>query len=867
MQMVGHESLTAHTRFAVPQIPNATITRHALLDRLDTAVHHRLTVVSAPPGSGKSALLADWASNLRGTVAWLSCDIDDADQAWFWRDVRATIRHSWPDSALNDLDPVDQRDPRQLAIEIANALAGVGGGVIVIDDFHLAAPAPAAMIAFIDALPATVRLVLGSRRDPPFSLSRMRVQGRLLELRQDDLKFDAEETQQLLAGLGVELSPAHVDRLIEVTEGWPVGVYLAGLSLRGEVAPDAVLNRLVDNDRSLVDFLMNEVIDLQSDDMQEFLSVTGQLDTFDAVLCDAVTGRADGASLLERVRAANLFLVGLDREGQWYRYHHLFNEFLRARMRATSPGRIPTIHSSAADTFAARGDLLNAVRHYLRAGDTDAALKHFGNHMAKTTNLTDKTLAAVVAKAWLDEHGSRRLESDPHTVLECVIALDGAQAHDVAERWLVRVEATRGALDPPTEFVLDGAGSFHRLCRGDPEGAIAHGRQALAILDKHAIGSKWLPTLASMLVQAHVSVDDLDGASAIIDSVRDSGAGNPVVDSVKMPGHASVIAVLSGDLVTGERLASQSESAADQLGVPVWAFARAEAVLASIEIAIEADELDRAEERADRLFRILDHEYRPWMAMAGQLIQARLASTRGDDAEVASRLEKARRTMPTATPPVVAQIDRVELRHALARRASNVETLLARLPPSPESDLLAARVRLASGDDAGARTVLTRAPAGATQRWRIEHGILSALALASSDMDLAHRELHAALTLAEAGGFQDSIVKEGPRLWTLLESLPTSGALGVYVSRLLDIAGGIVPVPRVPNQDRLIEPLSDRELTVLRYLTSRLDATEIADALYISVNTVRSHIKAIYRKLGVATRADAVRQGQSLGLI
>lgn len=864
--MVGHESLTAHTRFAVPHIPNATISRHALLNRLDTATH-RLTVVSAPPGSGKSALLADWANNLRSPLAWLSCDIDDADQAWFWRDVRAAIQHSWPDSALNDLDPVDQRDPRQLAIEIANALVSVRGGVIVIDDYHLAGPAPAAMIAFIDALPADLRLVLGSRRDPPFSLSRMRVQGRLLELRQDDLRFDAAETQELLAGLGVELSPAHLDRLIEVTEGWPVGVYLAGLSLRGVGTPDAVLGRLVDTDRSLVDFLMNEVIDLQSADMQEFLSVTGQLDTFDAALCNAVTGSADSASLLERVRAANLFLVGLDREGQWYRYHHLFNEFLRARMRATSPGRISTIHSTAADTFAERGDLLNAVRHYLRAGDTDAALKHFGNHMAKTTNLTDKTLAAVVARAWLDEHGSRRLESDPHTVLECVIALDGAQAHDVADRWLTQVEATRGRLDPQTEFVLDGAWSFHRLCRGDPEGAIAHGRQALTILDQHAIGNKWLPTLASMLVQAHVSLDDLDGAVAIIDFMRDSGNVNPVVDSVKMPGHASVIAVLAGDLVAAERFASQSESAADQLEVPAWAFARAEAVLASIEIAIEADQLDLAEERADRLFRILDHEYRPWMAMAAQLIQARMASTRGDDAEVAARLDKARRTMPTATTAVVAQIDRVELRHALERGAADVETLLARLPPSPATDLLVARARLASGDDDGARAVLAHVPVDTTPRWRIDHGILSALALASSDTTLAHRQLHAALTLAEAGGFQGSIVKEGPRLWTLLESLPTSGGLGDYVSRLLNLAGRIVPPPRVPSQERLVEPLSDRELTVLRYLTSRLDATEIADALYISVNTVRSHIKAIYRKLGVATRADAVRQGRLLGLI
>ena len=289
--MAGYDSLTAHTRFAVPRIPNAKVRRPALLTRLDTARDCVLTLVTAAPGSGKSALLAEWATQLRRDAAWLSCDIDDADPSWFWRDVRAAIEHAWPCAAVTVTDDVAEGDPRQLAIQIANALVDVGRGVIVIDDFHVAAPGPAAMIAFIDALPATVRLVLGSRHDPPFSLSRMRIQGRLLELRQDDLKFTSDETRELLADLGVELSPADVDRVLALTEGWPVGVHLAGLSLRTAVDPEKVLSRLVDTDRSLIDFLMSEVIELQSDDMQEFLAVTGQLETFDAALCDAVTGR------------------------------------------------------------------------------------------------------------------------------------------------------------------------------------------------------------------------------------------------------------------------------------------------------------------------------------------------------------------------------------------------------------------------------------------------------------------------------------------------------------------------------------------------------------------------------------------------
>jgi LuxR family maltose regulon positive regulatory protein len=865
--MTGYDSLTAHTRFAVPRIPNAKVKRPALVTRLDTGTDCALTMVTAAPGSGKSALLAEWAAAPRSNVAWLSCDIDDADPAWFWRDVRAAIQHSWPNAAMNVTDDLARRDPRQLAIEIANALVDVDGGVIVIDDFHLAAPGPAPMIAFIDALPATVRLVLGSRHDPPFSLSRMRVQGRLLELRQNDLKFTNDEARELLTDLGVELSPADLDRLVGLTEGWPVGVHLAGLSLRTVGDPERVLSRLVDTDRSLIDFLMSEVIERQSTDMQEFLAVTGQLDTFDAVLCDAVTGRTDSAERLERVGAANLFLVGLDREGRWYRYHHLFNEFLRARMRATSPGRVAIIHRSAADTFAARGDLLNAARHCQLAGDIDAAFEHLANHMATTTTLTDKALGRVVALAWLDEHGVARLESDPSTVVECAIALDALRAPDAAEHWLAKVELNRARLDPTSEFLLDGAWSFHLLCQGDPAAALVSAAKAYATSESHAIRNKWAPALSSMLVQAQIWADDLVGAAATVDSMRDASDGNVIVAVVKVPGLASVIAVHTGDLLAAEQLARQSETAADELQLSRFAVARAEPVLTLTEIAIENNQLDRAHVELDRLMRIVDHEYRPLIAMTGHLIHARLASATGKHVEVASHLEQARRAVPSPSTLVVAHIDRVELRHALRTGTGNAERLLRRLPPSPESDLLAARVRLASGNDAAASAALSHAPTNATARYRIEHGILTALALASRDIARAHAQLHDALTMAEAAGFQKSIVDEGPRLWALLRSLPTSGRVGTYAARLLRAAAGVVPPARTWSQELLIDPLSDRELTVLRYLTSKLDATEIADSLYISVNTVRSHMKAIYRKLGVNSRADAVRHGESLGLI
>jgi ATP/maltotriose-dependent transcriptional regulator MalT len=862
----AHENLTAHTRFAVPHIPNATLIRHALMSRLDAGSDCALTLVAAAPGSGKSALLAQWVGTLPGPVAWLSCDIDDADPVWFWRDVRAAVRHSWLGAPLGEVELVEQREPRQLAIELANDLVDLDPGVIVVDDFHLAAPGPAAMIAFIDALPPTVQLVLGSREDPVFPLSRMRVQGRLLELRQADLKFTIDEIEQLFADLGVHLSPAELGRLADLTEGWAVGVHLAGLSLRAVPEPDKVLARLVDTDRNLVDYLMNEVIELQSPEMQDFLVVTGELEAFDAALCDAVTGRTDCAQLLEHIRAANLFLVGLDGEGHWYRYHHLFTEFLRARLRATSAARVSVIHRTAADAFAERGDLLSAVRQCLLAGDTDAALGHLANHMA-TTSLTDQSLGGVVARAWLDEHGAGHLATDPIPILECVLALDATQSREAAEHWLERVQANEARLDHTSQFMLDGVWSFHHLCEGDPAAALERARQAQATLQQHLIKNKWVPSLSLMLIQAQLWLDDLQGAMATIDSIRADPDAPALFKSVRLPGYASQIAMLNGDLHAAAEFATLSETGADQLGLPARAFGRAEPALAFTEIAIENNHLDRAEAHLDQLMRIVDHGRRPLLEMTGQLILARLASARGDDSDVALHLQQARQAVPNATAVVVAHIDRVELRHALRSDGPNVEPLLQRLPPSPQTDLLAARVRLASEDHEGAQGFLSRTPILTTPRLQIEHGILSAMATAQSDTSLAQPQLQDALTLAEASGFQQSVVNEGPRLWTLLKSLPTRGRLGEYVARLLSAADGVVPPPRAPNQDTLIEPLSDRELTVLRYLASKLNGTEIADTLYVSVNTVRSHIKAIYRKLGVNNRAEAVRHGESLGLI
>jgi LuxR family maltose regulon positive regulatory protein len=867
--MGSAETIVARTKFRVPRVPAATVRRDALVQRLGSAVDCPLSLVVAAPGSGKTALLAQWAGGLDGPVAWLSCDRTDADASSFWRNLATIVGEAWPDLGPAVAELADTRRSDQLAVGIANELGSLPEpGVVVIDDFHLAGAEPAAMKALVGALPPQTRLVLGSRQDPPFPVGRLRLQGRLLELRQADLRFTSDEARRLLAGLGVEVRDRDLEQIIAITEGWTAGVYLAGLWLRAHRDPAGLLRGLVGTDRSLVDFLMTEVIDLQPPEIVEFLTVTAELETFDAALCDAVRGRHDSAEVLDRVRADNLLLVELDPVAGWYRYHNLFAEFLRARLRTVEPERAPVIHQAAAEAFGHRDDLMHAVHHSMRAGDTEGALARLEAYATGTWSLEDQTTGGATAQAWLQEHGVDHLERSPLSVLVCTIVLNAVGRGDDAEPWLRYVEAREPDLDHASRVLLHGAWSFDRLQRGDPAAALDRACRAEELLKDGPVDSAWAQALPYMVVQAHLWLDDLDGADAALDAVRTGPVQPPVVSQVRMPGFDSQVQAQRGELTDAERLAGSALAAADGLGLHDENFGRAEPELTLAMVAVERCRLDDAEAHLDRAMRIVEGGRRPALELLAHLQIALVASDRGDPDGAGDALDQARSVLPHATGPVVAHIDEVDARIALDRGDHRTaQALQARLPPSPATDLLAARVRLVAGDHLGALDVLD-AMAGrtSTRRRQVEHCLLSALALAGTEPSRAPAALHRAVELAEPPGFRRTFVAGGPAAWALLESLPAHGRIADYVAGLVGAAHRVVSPAGTARQDGLVDPLSDRELTVLRYLASRLTCTEIARELYLSVNTVRSHVKAIYRKLGVNKRADAVRRGHTLGV-
>jgi LuxR family transcriptional regulator, maltose regulon positive regulatory protein len=866
--MSVEEMVVARAKFGVPRVPNATVRRDVLVDRLDAA-DCPLTLVVAAPGSGKTALLAQWVAEAGRSVSWMSCDATDAQPLCFWRSVTTSVAQTCHDLGIAAAELVEEASTERLAIGLANELGARDQRCeIVIDDFHLAHPEPAVMAAFIAALPPSVRLVLATRSDPPFPLGRLRVQGKLFELRQAELAFTSDDARRLLADLGVRLGDDELGELVALTEGWPAGVHLAGLWARAHGDPSALLRTMGATDRSLVDFLMTEVIELQPPDIVDFLMVSAELEWFDAALCDEVRARNDSAEMLARVRAANLFLIEPVREGAKYRYHHLFGQFLRAHLRAVAPERLPAIHRAAAAASLERRDPMGAVGHSLRARDPAAAMAQLQAHVTSAWSIEDPALASATTQAWLAEHVYPDAERTPGGVLVCAVVFGMVGDLDEAASWLQWVEARDADLDPLDRFLLHGVWAHHLVQGGDPEAALERASRAGAVLREHEIDTVWAEALTLVAAQAQLWLGDLGGAEATLAPEGRRPDLSPVIRRVRRPGCASLIALQRGELLEAEALATAAVAAADELDLDEGNYGRAEPEFALAQLALERNRLDDADDRLEQVMRIVEEGRRPPIELLAHVRRAQVASARGDYEATVECIERARAAIPHARSPVNAWIDRAELRLALERHdRATAERIQPRLPPSPETALLSARLSLLTNDPLGALNVLEgTGNQASTRRLKVEQRLLTAIALAQSDPPRAHQALDSALALAEPVGFQRTVLVEGADLWKLLEAHPAHDRIADYIAGILENTHRFGPPPATVSQAGLVDPLSDRERTVLRLLASRLTCGEIARELYLSVNTVRSHVKAIYRKLGVNARVDAVNRGHALGI-
>ena len=931
------------TKLFAPTRRPQLVARPRLSEQLDTTLEagQRLTLVSAPAGFGKTTVLSDWLTHLdqrqvHPRVGWLSLDEGDNDLTRFFTHLLAALR-----SAALDLDSTLLESLHTLSVPavltaLVNDVTRAGEDapgqrwVLVLDDYHAigASDVHEAVTFLLDHLPDCLHLVMATRSDPPLPLARLRSRGQLTEVRAADLRFTPVEAREFLnQAMGLDLTPADAEALDERTEGWIAGLQLAALSLRGIPEPGQVaafIEAFTGSNRFVIDYLADEVLARQPEQVRDFLLGTAILDRLTGPLCDAVTGRADGATMLEDLERSNLFLVPLDAQRSWYRYHHLFADVLHARLLAEHSEMVRALHGRASVWFRSRGLVRDAVRHALAAEDFDRA----AFLMEEALPELRRTRQDSVLLAWSRSLPDFVVRRSPVLSVLSASSLLMSGDLDAVESRLDDADAalSSGAQDQALAAAWAGTDDLRTApatvsifraslaqARGDVASTVRHARRALDLAgpEDHLVRAGG----GGFLGLAAWSAGDVrEALSTFGEAVRSLHAAGNLVDELDGTIVLADLHVASGRPGRARRLYEKALRSATGGGEP-YPRAVADLHVGLAELDRELDDLASAEAHLE-MARVLgerasitENRHRWFVAMA------QLRAAVGDYDTAIDLLDQAqglyRHGFYPDVRPIAAMKTRVQIAAGDLESATgwtrdrglsvddNADYLreyehltLARLllARHREVERGAAQHRdLASrASVAAALGLLDRLHAAATAAGR--DGSLLEIRMLQA---LAHHALgdlpQALVTLIRARGEApepESYVRlyldEAPPMVTLLQHAagaadPASAhaaggpsdrpgqTVQPWARRLLDRA--TTPVEATGSQQLLSEPLSRRELEVLRLLDSELTGPEIARELYVTVNTLRTHTKRIFTKLDANTRAAAVQRARDRGLL
>jgi LuxR family maltose regulon positive regulatory protein len=918
------------TKLYAPRWRPGLVSRPRLIERLIHGSRRKLTLISAPPGFGKTTLLAEWLAAAPAgeqPAAWVSLDENDNDPALFWayfiaalQKVQSGVGESTR-SQLNSPEPPPVESVLTALINEINATSH--DFVLILDDFHVidARPVHDAIAFLIEHLPPQMRLVISSRAVPLLPLSRLRGRGELTELRAADLRFTPNEAAAFLNQvMGLDLSATDVAALDKRIEGWIAGLQLAALTMQGREDVQGFIRTFAGDDRYIVDYLVEEVLQRQPEHVRSFLLQTSILERLCGPLCDAVTGSDDGNEMLATLEQGNLFVVPLDDKRQWYRYHHLFADVLRAHLMEAWPGRIPALRSRAALWFEQRNMPAEAIEHARAAGDHETVARL----LVANFDEFERTGHYASLASWCSSLPEEMVRNRPRLALVHALSAWRSESHNATARRLtswaedaVREIESHGGLAPQDDvngtfvgpegldalkgelLVLKIFHSSRQMPEEEMEDTVS---RALELLPARKSYIRGMVHMANAGLQAERR--GLPWALSALDTAAEEArkAQNlPLLSSILE--HRGNVSAEMGLLDEARRSYEGALDAGSEASPEAsWMMCGPYTGLAGV--ALERGDLAGA---TDHVMKAL--ELTAGSPMRSYVLFARTAAiavflAAGDVRSAREQLEKAEAFVQGASDSRHASyISAVKLKlycgtgdlEAAARVVRDRRLSLdSTVDHGNEEEMTAyARYLIARGDCAGAAQVLSNVlpvvQKGGRTRHEVHALVLHALACELlSERALALKSLGRATMLGEPGQLNRTFTSEGPVITGLLEALadavrrgrgPAETGPRPYLDYLLREAGvqpGSAPAtarlpqqdaPRTPSLASLPEAMSDRELEVLTLIASGASNQQIAEHLVVSMSTVKSHINRIYRKLGARSRTQAVAMGRQLGIL
>jgi len=895
------------TKLYIPHTRADGVSRPRLTQKLLAGLNRpgSFALLSGPAGSGKTTLLGEFVTQLQRPVGWLSLDEGDNDPLRFWTYLIAACQSVQADvgqSALELLHTPQPLPDDTIPTILINDLAGLDGGlVLVLDDYHIIHnPSIHGGISFLlDHLPEKLHIILSTRVDPPWPLARFRARNQLIELRAADLGFTTEETAAFLnLTMRLNLSPDDVAALEARTEGWIAGLQLAALSMQGRSDSAGFVKALAGSHVYIAEYLVEEILQRQPEEMQTFLLQTSILERLNAGLCEAVTGCDNGQSLLTALHRANLFLVPLDDEQRWYRYHHLFADLLAFRLKQTLPASaIEKLHCQASAWLAQNNLLDEAIQHALAGKDHERAIALL-RQVARTMMFTGRVNDL---RKWLEALPEESFET--HLFLKIyrmwIDLLQGKM--DLSEPGLLQMETMLRSLPPSPDndtllkemiVIL----SHWVALAGNTSRAINLSQEALAFLPEGDHASR--ARVFSALAIAYGSQGDVQKADmAFRECIRLANVSANYTLAAHTMMRAGIWLGYYGRLHDAARLFQSIIDMGVQAGQKVF-FPAGQGLIGLASVYLEWNDLESAEKALEQGMELcsqagLDGVFTGW------ILKSRLRQAKGDLAGALEELHALEQAFPRSDTfsltirqilvhLAMGDIDRathlaLPFTNVLSQEAEHVPTR----PPVVVVEiveLILVRVYLAQGEIEKTLELLEKLQATAEPGGRLGHLIemflLRSLVIQKQSQGetpaMAMDSLAQALALAEPEGYSLLFTETGREIAPLLRGVMKDPArpdrVKKYARRLLnsvsrDEKSAASPMEGSRPADELIEPLTDRELAVLRLIADGLKYEEIAGQLYISLNTVRTYVKGIYGKLDVNNRSQAIAQAHQHNLI